>query len=135
MCQESLGFLSPFFLAVALSCTLTGAQGQALTASQLQQIKQACETLVLDYANHRDQSRGERLAQLFTEDAELLVNGQTFVGREALRNLGLALRDVEYTTTDYVWAFDRWRREEAEMKAKVDAMIEAVTKNAPKKEE
>ena len=65
---------------------LSGAQGQALPDSQLQQIKQACETLVLDYANHRDQSRGERLAQLFTEDAELLVNGLTFVGREALRN-------------------------------------------------
>ena len=86
MCQESLGFLRPFFLAVALSCMLSGAQGQALTDSQLQQIKQACEILVLDYANHRDQSLGERLAQLFTEDAELLVNGQTFVGREALRN-------------------------------------------------
>ena len=86
MCRAGLGFLQPFFLAVALLCTLSGAQGQALTGSQLQQIKQACETLVLDYANHRDQSRGEKLAQLFTEDAELSVNGQTFVGREALRN-------------------------------------------------
>ena len=71
MCQESLGSLRPFFLAVALSCMLSGVQGQDLTDSQLQQIKQACETLVLDYAHLRDQSRGERLAQLFTEDAEL----------------------------------------------------------------
>ena len=71
-------------VSATLLCALTTAQASALTESASERIKQACETLVMDYARHRDQSRGVALAQLFTHDAELSVNGETFTGRKAL---------------------------------------------------
>ena len=86
MCQESLGFLEAFFpggRAIQHAVRCPRADPARLPAAA---DKTSLRNLGLDYANHRDQSLGERLAQLFTEDAELLVNGQTFVGREALRN-------------------------------------------------
>ena len=71
-------------VSATLLCALTTAQASALTESASERIKQACETLVMDYARHRDQAQGAALAQLFTEDATLSVNGETFIGRQAL---------------------------------------------------
>jgi Tfp pilus assembly protein PilV len=51
---------------------------------QAAQIKLACESLVLDYATHRDQRNGQAFAQLFTVDGTLLLNGETFIGHSAL---------------------------------------------------
>jgi uncharacterized protein (TIGR02246 family) len=45
---------------------------------------EACTNLVLDYAYFRDRPDAEGVANLFTEDAQLTVLGQTFVGRAAI---------------------------------------------------
>ena len=41
----------------------------------------ACRNLVIDYAFHRDRFNAKEFANLFTEDAELTVLNQTWVGR------------------------------------------------------
>lgn len=71
-------------VSATLMCALVTAQASTLSESATERIKQACEALVMDYARHRDQSRGAALAQLFTQDAELSVNGETFTGTQAL---------------------------------------------------
>jgi|MDSV01.3.fsa_nt_gb hypothetical protein len=76
--------LARALVSATLLSALVSAQASELSESATEQIKQACETLVMDYARHRDQSRGVALAQLFTQDAELSVNGETFTGRKAL---------------------------------------------------
>ena len=76
--------LARVLLTASLLCALTTAQASAPAESATERIKRACENLVMDYARHRDQAQGAALAQLFTEDAELSVNGETFIGRKAL---------------------------------------------------
>ena len=76
--------LARALVAASLLCALNTAQASALAESATERIKRACETLVMDYARHRDQAQGAALAQLFTEDAELSVNGETFIGKKAL---------------------------------------------------
>ena len=76
--------LARALVTASLLCALTTAQASALAESATERIKRACETLVMDYARHRDRAQGAALAQLFTEDAELSVNGETFIGRQAL---------------------------------------------------
>lgn len=76
--------LARALVSATLLCALVSAQASEPFESATEQIKEACETLVMDYARHRDQAQGAALAQLFTEDAELSVNGETFIGRQAL---------------------------------------------------
>ena len=76
--------LARALVTASLLCALTTAQASALAESATERIKRACENLVMDYARHRDHAQGAALAQLFTEDAELSVNGETFIGRKAL---------------------------------------------------
>ncbi len=52
---------------------------------------EACTDLVLDYAYFRDRPDADGVANLFTEDAQLTVLGQTFVGRAAI---GKRIRDA-----------------------------------------
>lgn len=59
-----------------------------LLATTNQTIEDACEALVLDYAYFRDrddlQVAAQGVAAVFTEDATLTVNGQSFSGRQAI---------------------------------------------------
>jgi len=56
------------------------------------EVEDACTDLVLDYAYYRDRPDAEAFADVFADDAVLVVLGQEFVGREAiaarLRNAG-----------------------------------------------
>ena len=45
----------------------------------------ACTQLVTDYAYHRDRAEADHVAALFTEDAPFTLFGNTFAGREAIR--------------------------------------------------
>lgn len=54
------------------------------TAYGHEDVQRACTDLVLDYAYYRDRPDAEGFAGVFTEDGELTVLGQTFVGRQAL---------------------------------------------------
>ncbi len=60
------------------------ASGSALAGADIEAIQRACEALVLDYASFRDGERGEALAELFSVDGTLVVNGQQYAGRQAL---------------------------------------------------
>jgi hypothetical protein len=72
------------YLMVLFSLALTG----CASTSTSQSIEQACESLVLDYAYYRDredtQLAAQGVAAVFTEDATLTVNGQSFHGRQAI---------------------------------------------------
>lgn len=57
----------------------------------------ACTDLVLDYALYRDQRNPQKYAELFARDAVLNVQGQTFTGREAIRNRMLAAKNAPKT--------------------------------------
>ena len=73
-------------LALGIGGCETDSQTDTQTDSQTdRQITQACTDLVLDYALYRDQLDAENLAALFTKDARLSVQGQTYVGRDAIR--------------------------------------------------
>ena len=48
-------------------------------------ITTACRDLVLDYAFYRDRPDADAVADLFTHDAEFVIQGQTFRGREEIR--------------------------------------------------
>jgi uncharacterized protein (TIGR02246 family) len=48
-------------------------------------VYRACTNLVYGYAYHRDQFNADEFANLFTENASLTVVGQTWVGREDIR--------------------------------------------------
>ncbi len=45
----------------------------------------ACERLVVAYALARDQQDADGYVDVFTEDAQLLIQGQTLNGRDAIR--------------------------------------------------
>lgn len=77
--QFNSSWLAITLCLVLASCTNTAGPTDAY---------QACEALVLDYAYYRDredlQTAAEGVAGLFTEDATLTVNGQSFQGRAAI---------------------------------------------------
>lgn len=60
---------------VPLSCPLAWADGT----------EDACRQLIMDYAWYRDHPDADAYAALFTEDAELSILGETFKGRDAIR--------------------------------------------------
>jgi len=73
-------------LFTATGCALTPATAAAeLSRESAQQIVLACTDLVLDYALYRDQLEVENMAALFTDDAQLSIRGQTYVGQQAIR--------------------------------------------------
>lgn len=82
-----------FSLCLALAgCSSTTTQPNAT---------QACEALVLDYAYYRDredlQQAAAGVAGLFTQDATLTVNDQSFQGREAIFERIANQRDAPLT--------------------------------------
>ena len=82
--QLSLAALTTVWLTVlglCISPTASAADAQARAEAA---IRNACQQLILDYASLRDQRRGDHFANLFTVDGVLTVNGETFVGRQAL---------------------------------------------------
>ena len=54
----------------------------------------ACERLVVVYALARDQQDADAYVDVFTEDARLVIQGQTFNGRDAIRQ-----RTAEWSET------------------------------------
>ncbi len=48
-------------------------------------IDDACRHLIMDYAWYRDHPDANAYATLFTQDAELSILGETFKGRDAIR--------------------------------------------------
>lgn len=48
-------------------------------------IEDACRNLIMDYAWYRDHPDANAYAALFTQDAELSILGETFKGRDAIR--------------------------------------------------
>ena len=56
------------------------------------EIEDACTDLVLDYAYYRDRPDADAFADVFAEDAVLIVLDQEFVGRDAI---AARLRDAD----------------------------------------
>jgi hypothetical protein len=56
-----------------------------LSALQRLEIREACERLALDYSFFADAGRMDEWSQLFAEDGELRLFGQTHVGPAAIR--------------------------------------------------
>lgn len=50
-------------------------------------LTQDCTNLVLDYAYYKDRPDPENYANIFAEDASLSVGGETWVGRDAIRQV------------------------------------------------
>ena len=57
----------------------------ALSALQRLEIREACERLALDYSFFADAKRMEEWSELFAEDGELVLFGQTYRGPAAIR--------------------------------------------------
>ncbi|GJM14472.1 MAG: hypothetical protein DHS20C12_28750 [Pseudohongiella sp.] len=56
-----------------------------IPASQAADIYRECSNLVIDYAYFRDRYDAQGFSNIFTEDAKLNVLGQTWEGREGIR--------------------------------------------------
>ena len=74
-------FLSRFLLLVGLFALL-GCQREKLSDEALKN----CVDLVHDYAYLRDRLDGQGVSDLFTETGSFSIFGETFRGREAIRN-------------------------------------------------
>jgi hypothetical protein len=57
----------------------------ALSALQRLEIREACERLALDYSFFADGQRMDEWSELFAEDGELVLFGQTYRGPAAIR--------------------------------------------------
>jgi SnoaL-like domain len=57
----------------------------SLSALQRLEIREACERLALDYSFFADTGRMDEWSQLFADDGELRLFGQTHTGPEAIR--------------------------------------------------
>ena len=57
----------------------------ALSPLQRLEIREACERLALDYSFFADNPRMDEWSQLFAEDGELVLFGQTYRGPAAIR--------------------------------------------------
>jgi len=73
-----------WFVPLLLTGLLALGVGGCATLDSRQTIV-ACTDLVLDYALYRDQLDVENMAALFTAQARLSVQGNTYVGQEAIR--------------------------------------------------
>ncbi len=84
----NLAFYMGLFL--ALSGCSTASLEPASQNPSMASIQAACESLVLDYAYYRDredlQLAAQGVAAIFTQDATLTVNGQSFTGRRAIHD-------------------------------------------------
>ncbi|MGI9327454.1 MAG: nuclear transport factor 2 family protein [Pseudomonadales bacterium] len=74
------------------------ASDTALHSNNAENVEAACARLIMDYALYRDQGNGEALANLFTEDAVLLMNGETFTGHTALKARATNSSDSPFLT-------------------------------------
>ena len=59
-------------------------QGLSQQVSSEHSIDHACKALVTDYAYYRDRYDAQNVANLFTEDAAMSVQGETYNGRQAI---------------------------------------------------
>lgn len=59
--------------------------GQVSYASEESGLISACSQTVMDYAFHRDRPDADKVAALFTPDAQLSLLGDVFAGRAAIR--------------------------------------------------
>src|SRR5476649_1674417 len=57
----------------------------ALSVLQRLEIREACERLALDYSFFADAGRMDEWSQLFADDGELLLFGQTHIGPTGIR--------------------------------------------------
>ena len=57
----------------------------ALSPLQRLEVREACERLALDYSFFADSQRMDEWSELFAEDGELVLFGQTFTGPAAIR--------------------------------------------------
>lgn len=57
----------------------------SLSALQRLEVREACERLALDYSFFADAKRMEEWSELFAEDGELVLFGQTYRGPAAIR--------------------------------------------------
>ena len=57
---------------------------RTMPPQEVRNIEAACRSLILDYAYYRDRPDADAVADLFTEDAQLRVLGQTYAGRQAI---------------------------------------------------
>ncbi|MCP5185317.1 MAG: nuclear transport factor 2 family protein [Pseudomonadales bacterium] len=57
----------------------------ALPMSHADDVEAACQRLIMDYAWYRDHPDAEAYGNLFTEDGTLTLFGETFRGRDAIR--------------------------------------------------
>jgi uncharacterized protein (TIGR02246 family) len=76
--------VKPTFFKSLAGLILLAAIPVAGHADNHKRVIEACTNLVLDYAYFRDRPDAEGVADLFTEDAQLTVLGQTFAGRAAI---------------------------------------------------
>ncbi len=67
-----------------MASLLVAALISLVPAAALADARQACRDLVLDYAFYRDRPDAHGVANLFTEDAELSILGETWRGRQAI---------------------------------------------------
>jgi len=70
----------------------------ALSTLQRLEIREACERLALDYSFLADAGRMDEWAQLFAEDGELVLFGQTHRGPAAIRAAVGAGRGPDFLT-------------------------------------
>jgi hypothetical protein len=73
-------------ICLAVQMLLPSVSAAQLSAAQEREIIFDCQQLVTDYAYYRDLRDADKFAQLFTEDARMLVRGHWNEGRQALRD-------------------------------------------------
>ncbi len=64
---------------------MSSATATALSPTQRLEIREACERLALDYSFFADGQRMDEWSDLFAEDGELVLFGQTYRGPAAIR--------------------------------------------------
>jgi uncharacterized protein (TIGR02246 family) len=84
--QQSQSLARPTLLdwKTCMACLIALALANAATAAE-PSVYDACRDLVMDYAYYRDHPDPDAYAELFTEDAELSILGDTRKGRAAIR--------------------------------------------------
>ena len=75
------GFVLLRLLSIALLGFLLGCQQK----DQSFDYSEACSSVVHDYAYLRDQTDGQGVANLFTDEGSFSIFGETFSGRQAIR--------------------------------------------------
>ena len=79
--------LAPLLLvSVFMSGAVLAQSATSLPSTDQAAITAACTDLVLDYAYYRDRPDAAGFASVFTQDGELRVMGEAFIGRKALHD-------------------------------------------------